>query len=89
MSDQVVKTKKIKRKKDKKTKKALWDKFDAAMGTEKQEIECIYRACGDREICDCCSSSLVTTPEGFLACINRKCGIVYRDMVDRTAEWRY
>lgn len=88
-SSEVVKTKKIKRKKDKKAKKALWDKFDAAMGTEKKAIECVYRASGDREVCDCCSSSLVTTQEGFQACTNRKCGIVYRDMVDRTAEWRY
>ena len=47
-SSEVVKTKKIKRKKDKKAKKALWDKFDAAMGTEKQSIECVYRASGDR-----------------------------------------
>ena len=85
MSDhQVVKTKKIKRKKDGKEKKALWDKFDAAMGTEKKEIECVYRASGDREVCECCSSSLVTTDEGFQACTNRKCGIVYRDILDRT-----
>lgn len=89
MSSDVPKTKKVKRKKDKKTKKALWDKFDEAMGTEKKPIECVYRASGDREVCDCCSSSLVTTAEGFNACTNPKCGIVYRDTLDRTAEWRY
>lgn len=89
MSDQVVKTKKIKRKKDRKSKKALWDKFEQEMGTKKPEIECVYRASGYREVCDCCSSSLVTTDEGFQACTNTKCGVVYRDILDHSAEWRY
>ena len=27
--------------------------------------------------------------EGFLGCTNNKCGIVYTDMIEQGAEWRY
>ena len=26
---------------------------------------------------------------GFLTCTNTKCGIIYKDTTDQTAEWRY
>ena len=42
-----------------------------------------------REKCDCCSSSLVINQEGFQTCTNRKCGIVYTDTIDTSAEWRF
>ena len=29
------------------------------------------------------------TSEGFLGCSNPKCGIVFKDSLDRAAEWRY
>ena len=36
-----------------------------------------------------CESALAITEEGFLGCTNKKCSIIYRDIVDQTAEWRY
>lgn len=56
---------------------------------EKEPIECIYRSAGQREICDTCNSPVSLSDEGFLICTNSKCSIIYKDIVDQTAEWRY
>lgn len=66
----------------------LWNQFDDEFNTKKQ-IECVYRSSGQREECDVCKSSLWFTEEGFLTCTNSKCGIIYKDIVDFSAEWRY
>lgn len=52
-------------------------------------IECIYRSCGQRETCDTCNSAVALSDEGFLVCMNSKCSIIYKDIVDQSAEWRY
>jgi transcription initiation factor TFIIB len=71
-------------------KKELWSTFDSEVnGPQKEPLECIYRACGDREKCDLCDFSLAFSDEGFLTCTNAKCGIIYKDLVDQSAEWRY
>ena len=74
-------------------KKALWDKFEKEMGPgdeEKNKIECIYRDnIGQRELCECCQSTLYITDEGLHACSNVKCGVLYKDIIDQSAEWRY
>lgn len=70
----------------------LWNIFDTEVTNDqkpKDPLECIYRACGNREVCDRCESILSFSEEGFLTCINNKCGIIYKDIVDQTAEWRY
>ena len=86
MSD-VAKTKKVR--KPRTDKKAIWDKFETEAGEEPTEIECVYRAVGQRERCECCNSSLATTDEGFLTCTNVTCGVIYKDILDQSAEWRY
>ena len=93
------KTKKIKNNIDK-TK--LWNIFESEITLEAQNntednneksvldpLECIYRSCGNREMCEICKSSLAFSDEGFLTCTNRKCGIIYKDLVDHSAEWRF
>jgi len=71
-------------------KATLWNVFDNEVnGTIKEPLECIYRACGDREKCEQCDSNLAFSDEGFLTCTNTKCGIIYKDLVDQSAEWRY
>ena len=69
-------------------KSKLWKEFDKEMHNV-SSLECIYRACGDREKCDNCESMLAFSDEGYLTCTNSKCGIIYKDMVDQSAEWRY
>ena len=87
-----TKTKKIKHKNV--INKDMWNMFDSEIKnlneiTEDKSIECIYRQSGEREICDSCQSILIITDEGFLACRNKTCGIIYKDIVDQSAEWRY
>ena len=80
-------------------KTKLWTIFDSEITLdgegqrqgqqEKDPLECIYRSCGNREMCETCQSSLAFSDEGFLTCTNRKCGIIYKDLVDHSAEWRF
>lgn len=83
-------TKKIKRKNKKKISK-LWTQFDEEFNSDKQPLELVYSKCEtrSRDICDLCQSAVQYTSEGFLGCSNPKCGIVFKDSLDRAAEWRY
>jgi len=57
--------------------------------TNSSTIECIYRTSGLREFCDACGTIVSVTDEGFTACSNPACSIIYKDVLDHTAEWRY
>jgi transcription initiation factor TFIIB len=84
---------KSKKKKDNTNDKVkLWNVFESEIkNPEKQSdpLECLYRTIGDRESCERCKYSLAYSDEGFLTCTNNKCGIIYKDMLDQSAEWRY
>jgi transcription initiation factor TFIIB len=86
------------------SKRQLWDQIETSFhngdggeyggeygnkSDKKSALECVYRSSGQREICDSCSSAVCLTDDGFLTCTNQKCGIVYRDVLDQGAEWRY
>ena len=66
-------------------KTELWNIFETEVSSpvKNSPLECIFRECGDRESCDRCNASLAFSDEGFLTCINRKCGIIYKDLVDK------
>jgi transcription initiation factor TFIIB len=77
-----------------------WEMFDNEMADEKPNkhniMECLYRCDndnvengGNREKCERCKFALYFSDEGFLTCTNSKCGIIYKDVVDHTAEWRF
>tara|TARA_B100001769_G_scaffold274902_1_gene274696 strand:+ start:1400 stop:2446 length:1047 start_codon:yes stop_codon:yes gene_type:complete len=80
----VDKTKKIKKQIN---KKQLWNSFKNEI--KNNEIECLYSLEKPQDICHCCESVLMVNDDGFLNCTNKKCGIVYKDVLDHTAEWRY
>tara|TARA_Y100001935_G_scaffold254584_1_gene264095 strand:+ start:3101 stop:4162 length:1062 start_codon:yes stop_codon:yes gene_type:complete len=86
MSEKTVKTKKLRRKHI--DKKSMWNSFTEEC-SQSAPIECLYRSSGQREFCDCCESNLLIADEGFLTCTNKKCGIVYKDILDHSAEWRF
>jgi len=80
-------TKKIKKKQ---STSHLWNLFDKEVSNnENNTIECIYRQEGERELCECCNTQLYISEEGFLVCKNNSCGIIYKDSLDNSAEWRY
>jgi transcription initiation factor TFIIB len=83
----IAKTKKIHHGKNI-NKQNMWSQFNSEIIKE-NPLECVYRTTGERENCDACNSALSITDEGFLACRNDKCGIIYRDVVDQGAEWRF
>lgn len=72
-------------------KTELWNIFDTEINSKNtlEPLECIYRKCGNREQCERCEFNLAFSDEGFLTCTNMKCGIIYKDLLDQTAEWRY
>ncbi len=82
-----TKTKKIKKNQ---ANNDLWKKFDEEINNNKSNLECIYsNQNGQRELCECCGSILIITDEGFMSCKNLTCGVLYKDMIDHSAEWRF
>ena len=79
----------------KEEKEELWNSFATIVKKEQEEeeskkqIECVFRASGERNNCDCCASALFYGDEGFLVCSNKTCGVIYTDILDQGAEWRY
>lgn len=89
-SHEKIKKKSIKKRPSTKDKSELWNIFDAEVQSEKKTpLECVYRNHGDRESCEQCHYNLAFSEEGFLTCTNSKCGIIYKDMLDQSAEWRF
>ena len=82
------KTKKLKKEKNI-NKAEMWNIFDQECSTPVSPLECIYRPEGNREICDQCNSMLHFSEEGFLTCTNTRCGIIYKDLIDFSPEWRF
>jgi transcription initiation factor TFIIB len=82
-------TQKTKRVKQKIDRSAVWEQFDEMVGTQTTPLECVYRSSGEREFCDVCEFPLALTEERFLACTNNKCGLIYKDSVDHSPEWRF
>ena len=78
-----------KKKSNSKVKNAMWDKFDDMVG-DSINLECLYtnQTVGSRTHCDICKFA-VAYEERFLTCTNTKCGIIYKDQLDESAEWRY
>ena len=78
-------------------KKDLWKVFEQ----ENTDVKCVYSASPSQtsndkiekpdelEACKYCNSTLAITEEGFMTCTNTSCGIIYKDMLDLGAEWRY
>ena len=65
--------------------------FDTEVGGKKPDIECVYEKSSvkNRETCDICQSQITISEDGFNTCSNKKCGIIYKDNVDQTAEWNF
>lgn len=87
-------TKKIRKPElSKEEKQQLWNSFDQVVKEEdnikRTNIECVFRASGERNNCECCESPLYYADEGFLVCSNAACCVIYSDILDQGAEWRY
>ena len=74
-------------------KRAIWAAFRADMDDADAPIDQSQSQPQENPIvdgiCAACKSVLVITEEGFPTCINKTCGIVYKDVLDTTPEWRF
>ena len=75
-------------------KSKLWDIYDLDKRGIKDEcddekIECVYTTPKDNDICNECSAPLMIMDDGFPTCTNDKCGIIYKDILDYSPEWRF
>jgi len=69
-------------------KRAIWEAFKTDIGTNTPSIPEYSNPTVDG-ICKKCKSNLFITEEGFSACTNKNCGIIYNDILDTTPEWRF
>ena len=85
--------KETKKKKHKKNTKNLWQQFDTvkneSSAADTKPLECVYSMNKQRDTCDQCGSSVRIMENGYVTCTNTKCAIIYKDVLDHTAEWRY
>ena len=79
-----------KKKKSKKSLKKYWNAFESVENKEKK-LELLYESQNlrQREKCDLCNSAVAYTQQKILTCSNPSCAVVYKDVLDETAEWRY
>jgi len=103
MGKKEIKTGKNKQKTKKKTsnmtmedKSALWAIFDTDKQSLNEEsvdpndkyIECLYGT-EEMENCNLCNSPLMVMDIGFPTCTNASCGVIYKDTLDYSPEWRF
>jgi len=84
-------TKKKKTIKSKKITQKLWDTFNNECESDEKKLECLYseQKLETRHKCDLCNSAVAYGEDKFLTCTNSKCGVIYKDTLDSSAEWRY
>ena len=75
-------------------KKQLWnvfenDKNDLMDKSDEKQVECVYYTPKEDNLCHACNSYLMIMEDGFPTCTNTKCGIIYKDILDYSPEWRY
>jgi len=71
-----------------KEKTNLWNIFETQV-EESKKMECLCQTIKERDFCEQCESILEYSEEGFLTCTNNRCGIIYKDSLDQSAEWRF
>jgi len=67
-------------------KSKLWEIFDSDKSEimEEQKVET-----GESGLCTLCKSVLMIMEDGFPTCTNSDCGLIYRETLDYSPEWRF
>ena len=73
-------TKKIKKRLSKKNKFDLWKQFDDEIN---EKMECVYDEKNIKTTCDLCQYPVLLSEQHFPVCTNSKCGIIYKDVLDK------
>ena len=82
-------------------KSKLWEAFDVdskdittnTLTAYNNKMECLYEnsvnQIKESGICGFCDGILVISEEGFPICSNNSCGIIYKNTLDYSPEWRF
>lgn len=65
----------------------MWDQFAESEGQTK--FDCVYSAADPADQCPACGSLTVINEDGLPTCPSTECGIICKDVLDRSAEWRF
>lgn len=64
----------------------LWEIYD----NEESSLECLYSKDNtSNDICSICKNNLLICDEGYYMCSNKNCGIIYKNTLDSSPEWRF
>ena len=67
--------------------KKLWKQFDESKtDLDKSNLS---TDSDDLHLCQACSNILFLNTDGFYICSNSKCGIINKNVIDQSAEWRF
>ena len=94
----VKSTQKTKKRKTIKTyidKSMLWSIFDMdkknleekSSTIEEKPLVCVYEK--ETGLCNMCNSVMIIMEDGFPTCVNKECGVINRDTLDYSPEWRF
>lgn len=92
------KTKKKKKESTFLEKSKLWEIFDSDKKhldesndmnniDDESKLTCIYSS--NNELCNLCNSQLMIMDDGFPTCTSAMCGVMNRDILDYSPEWRF
>jgi len=92
------KTKKKKKESTFLEKSKLWEIFDSDKKhldvsndmnntDEESKLTCVYSS--NNELCKLCNSQLMIMDDGFPTCTSAMCGVMNRDILDYSPEWRF
>lgn len=90
-----AKTKKNKKLLTNQEKQQLWYVFDTDrlkdIPQTSSNVDVIYEHVSEKEsgMCNVCNSLLMIMEDGFPTCTNTSCGIIYRQTLDYSPEWRF
>ena len=84
-----------KREPNKINKKKLWEIYDSDIipinenneNNEKPSENSVITQ--EEQMCSLCNSVLIIMEDGFPTCSNTSCGIIYKDTLDYSPEWRF
>lgn len=75
-------------------KNRLWEIFDAdkseiTLDQQDDSKDPVVDETNTSNLCKTCDAVLIIMEDGFPTCTNRSCGIIYRNTLDYSPEWRF
>lgn len=69
-------------------KSKMWEMFDSTIKNKDDEKDKIDNS-DESGLCHLCKCVLMIMEDGFPTCTNSECGVIYKDTLDYSPEWRF